>query len=303
MYEKLYRRLRVLLHRYPLLPFLLAASLAVDVLLMSIFEITSPSVVQRFLIGILCSQFCLIGIWVVHRLQNLSLRLGIAVACLLTLVLIFPDAEKRARLELSVIAVVLTSASALIYCLVNLIFRYRSIKNQIAHMRYGIKDLLILSTSTALLCYALTHVNSSGYELSLVLIAICVSFCATSLWMLNGLPGVAKRLLLPCLCFVTLCWSTELALFFINAKAITTNLSLLTQYALQAIGMHASLSIGVIASMLVWSYGLGVRRRPIRQRKKKQQATPNESEQPVVLKVGNQDEEPMEPPGPIDLTV
>lgn len=303
MYKNLYRRMRVLLHRYPLLPFLLAATLAVDVLLMLFYSIEPQGALQRFLIGILISQFCLIGIWIVHRFKNLGLRLGIAVVYLSAFVFLFPGIENRSRQEIAIIAAVLSLVSAMTYTVINFMPRFGVTKNQLTLPSYSVKDLLVLSTSIAILFYALTSIKANYLQFETLVPSVCFGFLATVLWKLNGLRSIAIRILSLCLCYVMLRLTMQLPTFLSSFQIFTSEIKYLLKFFLKAISTPDCITTGVVVFTLTWAYGLQSRRQPIRQRKKKQQATPSESEQPAALKVVNQDEEPTEPPGPIDLTV
>lgn len=300
MYKNLYRRMRVLLHRYPLLPFLLAATLAVDVLVLFFNPNNPVSVYQRLLVGSLVSQFSITGIWVVHRFRGFGLRLGIAVIFMATYSLLVPNYHQNSKSEIAIIAAMI-SITSMVTCFLSNIFKLAAYRRrQFRIPSFNIKELLILSTTTAMLIYALKKIKFAQFTPDFPVALSVIAFLITLMWCSCSIKYFSIRLAAPCLTYALLGWALLMPDYTTISGIVSTNILEAIYYSLFE---QAILKLGIVAFTLIWAYGLQSRRQPIRQRKKKQQAIPNESEQPVVLKVVNQDEEPTEPPGPIDLTV
>ncbi len=291
MFKKLFRRCRLLCRRYPLLPFLLTATLAVDVIIAN-RDHKLTGIINDFLAAFLLGQFVLIGVGTAYKMPGISSRLCLAIP-LVALLVFFSNQEVTPNdTEYIFVCVVLFSLTALVVFLSNIIYN----RKILSVPRFRVASLLRLCTSVAV-GITLIKLSKFGFvEIDIVAFSLVFSFVGILLWLVSK-----KKSWLLSLISIGLLMGLLYA--FLYSYCIWY-LSLGTPDSLAIIHrIVAPTTLGFAGVILLWLHGLQVRRRPIRHRKIIQQATPIESEQPVALNVVRPEEDPPEPAGPIDLTV
>lgn len=197
-YRRLWRRR---LRRRPLLPFLLLATVAVDLVMLS----DSFTMKESFLIGLVVGQIGLLGIWVTHSRSGILSRVFLVLVLTLFAIAVaigipfdrILDAPQEARIYLDLrpvyMAVLLsslgiaTTCSLFVRVVVGTLGTGRSFLQPIA-MQFRIKDLFWICTTTAVLLSFLGYaqwsaLNDLGVAISLIVeaitlvIALAVALC------------------------------------------------------------------------------------------------------------------------------
>lgn len=299
--QRLFRPIRIGIRRHPLLPFLLAATVAVDLVVVfsgldkSLGGVeTAFDLVWDFIFtSVQLGQFCLLGIWVVYQWPGVSYRLGIAA----TMVALLPylrggdDFGRAASL-----AFLYAGSSALLVAVGKLIAQ----RSSLAVPNFRVTTLLQLTTSVAIVA-AFGRYFQTPLPRDEVLFLFVMTMLASSLYGIRNW----RRSLSVSLALVACAMLIMLGVTKYLLEQGRLPFSLFEWFLL------VSLAIGSYAGIIMlWVHGLKVRNVPFRQARKRRQeqlrkqAALDEPGQPVVISDADLIEPAIEPPdepGPLDL--
>ncbi len=299
------RRCWVTTRRHPLLPFLLAATLAFDAVLVMRENNAGAIKDTLFFCQVYCllSQCCLLGIWLVQCLKGFATRLLIVCLSLtvfynLLYLRFYSDLENDKSFPVILATFVAIGSTT------SLVSRMNFLRQTIVIPRFNVRSLLLLSTSIAVTTAVMRNLDFSHLHPWRFFLYAPIAIMT---WKISNWSNTWKRNLL-----LLLFWPIHLSPFvlwglLLNGRGFHIDFE--AETAMQAIFILTCMYFFV----LIWSFGLQYQSRPTR--RKREQAALALPEQPVRLHNQDVDQlvssESIEPddeandkePGPIDLRV